>query len=286
VTYNLTDTQQELARWLVAERKAGRLDEFFSVSTDALGRAIIRDSTRFPFTEEGARILLLDCPSFTHAALDALAADGMLLAEGSVKKVRRFTFRRRLFDAVRNDFRDATAPAPHIHMPSGIPAMHLPQDLALPLERLRKKFPDASKLGFLVPPACGATTGKVIFHAIRSAAARHGLILVSAEEHPFHANPWTNLRTLMHACAFGIVVHEYSGGTQAGADLGLQIGYLLALNKPALVLRGSKAVAQTGDIMQSVCEEFDEDDAARTVTAQVETWLRESGIIVPSAVAA
>ncbi len=67
MTYNLTEMQKNLARWLVAERQAGRLEEFFSVTTDPFGRAAIRDNVRFPFTEEEARVLGRDCPGSAPA---------------------------------------------------------------------------------------------------------------------------------------------------------------------------------------------------------------------------
>ena len=277
MTHNLTETQQNLARWLVAERQAGRIDEFFSVATDAIGRAMIRDNTRFPYTEEGARILLLDCPSFTNPSLDALAAEGMLLAEGKIPALRRFTFRRRIYDAVRHDFRDQPA-LPQAHSAAASP--HAPHELALSLERLRRSHPDPAKLGCYIAPATHDGMGDTIFLALKKTAARHELAILSPEETQFHADPWANIRTILHGCSFGIVAYEYAGGEEPGANAGIAIGYLLALHKPVLLLRGCKVSPQQTDLLRESGEDFDEEDPEHSIPGIVERWLMENGVIL------
>jgi hypothetical protein len=275
MTHNLTENQQALAKWLVAERQAGRIDEFFSVTTDAYGRAMLRDSSRFPFNEEGARTLLLDCPSFTEASLDALVAEGMLLSERRAKAVRRFTFRRRILDAVRNDFRELPA------LPQIIAGtQHSPPEITLSLERLRRKHPDPARLGFLMAPPTQDRMSEAIVRTIIKTAARHEISILSPEGQ-FHADLWTNVRTLLHGCSFGIAIYEYAGGEEPRVNAGIEIGYLLALNKPVLLLQGRNVAEQPEDLMARFCVDFDEHDPAQTIPEQFERWLMNNGVIVP-----
>ncbi len=311
MTHNLTENQQALARWLVAERDAGRMTESFLVTTDRQGNAMLRESIRFPFTDEGARVLRLDCPSFTNAALDALVAEGMLMVEGSIETVRRFTFRRRLLDAVRNNFRTRAAmvPAPlaKVAAATALPApvqsaeppvfspaaaaplvtapgavAPVPRELAHSLERLRRRHPDTARLGCLLAPASNSSVCESIVRTIRKTAALHGLTLLGAHEQPFHADPWENVRTLLHGCSFAIAVYEHGGGEEPGVNMGAAVGYMLAMDRPLLLLRGLKAAPQPGEFLPGLCEVFDEDLPARSIPEVLERWLKDSGVADPS----
>src|SRR5438874_7357965 len=84
----------------------------------------------------------------------------------------------------------------------------LPPEISVSLERLREKYPDSKRLGFLIMRFSAAKPFTRIVEAIKATAAKHRLEVIRADEIQFHSDLWGNVRTLLHGCGFGIAVYE------------------------------------------------------------------------------
>lgn len=274
MTYNLTEKQKELARWLVGEHCAKRIgDAFQAYGSDRDIR--VGGHMTIPQSDDGNIMLMASCPSFNSDALDALSAEGML-HKLKFSRGARFTFTRRIVDAVRNNFADEAASTPLSTL-----AHSAPPELNLSLDRLHKKYPDPAKLGFLVMRFGPGKAFSAIVAAIKATAEKHGIAIVRADEYEFHAHLWENVRTFLHGCSFGVAVYERIEQEEPNANVGLEIGYLLAMNKPVLLLKERTVKEVQADLMGKLYKEFDEHDPAGTIPAQLERWLSDYGVIVP-----
>lgn len=275
MTYNLTEKQKELARWLVGEHHSKRLGDAFRIQPTRAGIAFaFQDNETFPYDDTGIAALRAACPSFDPAALDALAAEGFL-HEAQYCGLPRFTFTRRIFDAVRSGFADE----PTTTLLSTL-AHAAPPELNLSLDRLRKQYPDPAKLGFLIMRFTPGRVFGAIVAAIQETAAKYGIAIVRADQHNFHANLWENVQTFLHGCSFGVTVYERIEQDEPNANVGLEVGYLLAMNKPVLLLKERTVKTLQADLMGKLYKEFDEHDAAGTIPVQLERWLIDNGVIV------
>jgi hypothetical protein len=156
-----------------------------------------------------------------------------------------------------------------------------PSEIALSLERLRKKYPDASKLGFLVMRYAEGKPFQQIVKSIKTTAEKHGLAIIRADENDFHAHLWENVRTLLHGCSFGIAVYERIEREEPNANVGLEVGYLMAMNKPVLLLKDKTVPELQSDLAGKLYKNFDPYDTENTIPEQLTRWLEDSGIIVP-----
>lgn len=149
------------------------------------------------------------------------------------------------------------------------------------IDRLRTKCPDAKKLGFLVMRFAAAKPFKRIVDVIKETAGKHGLIIVRADENEFHSGLWENVRTHLHGCGFGIAVYERIKTNEPNANVGLEVGYFLAMNKPILLLKDNTVETNQSDLAGKLYKAFDPHDPEGTIPGQLTKWLEDYGIIVP-----
>jgi hypothetical protein len=154
-------------------------------------------------------------------------------------------------------------------------------EIAMSLERLRKKYPDQTKLGFLVMRFTKGKPFERIVEVIKRTAEKHGLVIIRADENEFHAHLWENVRTLLHGCGFGIAIYERIEREEPNANVGLEIGYLMAMNKPVLLLKDKTVGVLQADLAGKLYKSFDPHEPEKTIPDQLTAWLADNGIIVP-----
>lgn len=281
MTYNLTEKQKELAREIVRCVKHRWLEECFSIAWDGhnyySGFSPDIPREHFGFLERGP--------------LSALVASGLLLEFSATDSVMIphfsrtlpttyylsvYTVTQSLFAGVESNFAEEPEAAPLSTL-----AHAAPPELNLSLDRLRKKYPDPARLGFLIMRFGKAEPYGEIVKAIQETAARHGIAVVRADDHEFHADLWGNVRTFLHGCSFGVAIYERIEQDEPNANIGLEVGYLLAMGKPVLLLKERTLRTLQTDLMGRLYRVFDEHNAAGTIPGQLERWLIDNRVIVP-----
>jgi len=170
---------------------------------------------------------------------------------------------------------DAIAPVSTLAQPH-------PPEITISLDRLRSKFPDPKKFGFLIMRFTAAKPYKRIVEIIQNEAASLGLSIIRADEHEFHGELWGNVRTYLHGCGFGIAVYERIESNEPNANIGLEVGYLMAMNKPVLLLKDKTLETLQADLAGKLYKEFDPHNPEETIPSQLKKWLIDYGIVVPS----
>jgi hypothetical protein len=181
-----------------------------------------------------------------------------------------------IYTAVDTDFAEDESPRPISTL-----AQPHPPEIAMSLDRLREKYPDPKKLGFLVMRFTAAKPFQGIVDVIKRTGVSHGLDIIRADETEFHADLWGNVRTHLHGCGFGIAVYERIETNEPNANVGLEVGYLMAMNKPVLLLKDKTVATLQSDLTGKLYKTFDPHDPETTVPGQLTKWLEDNGIIVP-----
>jgi len=174
-----------------------------------------------------------------------------------------------------------SATMPTFAGPTAIVTEPHPPEIAVSLERLRKKYPDPTKLGFLVMRFAQGKPFQQIVEVIKRTAEKHGLAVMRADENDFHLDLLGNVRTLLHGCSFGIVIYERIETNEPNANVGLEVGYLMAMNKPVLLLKDKSVTALQSDLAGKLYKNFDPYEPDKTIPDQLTNWLADNGIIVP-----
>jgi len=150
----------------------------------------------------------------------------------------------------------------------------------MPLDRLRSKYPDPTKLGFLIMRFTAAKPFANIVGIIKETATKNGVVVVRADEHEFHSDLWSNIQTYLHGCGFGVAVYERIETDEPNANVGLEVGYLLAMRKPVLLLKDKTLETIQSDLAGKLYKTFDPRDPEGTIPPLLEKWLKDYGIVV------
>lgn len=121
-----------------------------------------------------------------------------------------------------------------------------------------------------------------IVDVIKKTAAMHGLEIIRADENEFHADLLSNVRTHLHGCGFGIAVYERIETDSPNANIGLEVGYLMAMSKPVLLLKDRTLESLHADLAGKLYKPFDPHDPEQTIPPVLTKWLEDYGIVVPN----
>ncbi len=120
-----------------------------------------------------------------------------------------------------------------------------------------------------------------IVEIIKQTGEQHGLTIIRADENEFHADLWGNVRTHLHGCGFGIAVYERIETNEPNANVGLEVGYLMAMNKPVLLFKDKTVETLPADLAGKLYKLFDPHDPEGTIPTQLTKWLEDYGIVIP-----
>ena len=169
---------------------------------------------------------------------------------------------------------DETNPTP-VAQPS-----QLPSEIAHSLARFRTDHPDPSKVGFLIMRFEDTDAHSAIQDAIKTTLREHDLTAVRADEKRYHDDLFYNVQTYLYGCSFGIAIFERITTEDFNPNVSLEVGYLLAMRIPVLLLKDQNLKAMQTDLVGKIYDPFDFQKPAETIPPKVEKWLRDKGIIV------
>jgi hypothetical protein len=157
-----------------------------------------------------------------------------------------------------------------------------PPEISISLGRLRERYPDYAKCGFLIMRFAQTEPYRRILRVIEETAQGHGLHVLRADLHDFHGDLLSNVRTYLHGCSFGIAVYERIESEEQNANVGLEVGYLMALNKPVLLLKDRTVPKLQTDLAGRLYRVFDPFDPEGTIPGELTKWFADQGIAVLS----
>jgi hypothetical protein len=158
-----------------------------------------------------------------------------------------------------------------------------PPEISISLDRLREIYPDYTKCGFLIMRFTATQPYRRIVDAINETARAHGLHILRADMHDFHSDLLSNIRTYLHGCSFGIAVYDRIESEELNANVGLEVGYLMALNKPVLLLKDRTLGRLQTDLVGRLYRAFDPFNPEDTIPPQLVKWFDDYGIAVSRA---
>ncbi|WP_298510817.1 hypothetical protein [uncultured Kordia sp.] len=97
----------------------------------------------------------------------------------------------------------------------------------------------SGKIGFLIRKFENRPDRNQLVELVKDCFLEKGLKIVDALEYTFHIQLWENIKTYMEHCSFGVVIIDNltpKTDNNFNPNTFLEIGYLLALGKPILIL--------------------------------------------------
>jgi hypothetical protein len=154
-----------------------------------------------------------------------------------------------------------------------------PTELAESLKKFRKDYPDRRKCAFIMM-RFGATKAHTdIVESIRNALSAHGINALRADDKDYHDDLFWNILTYIYSCSFGIAVFERIEQEEFNPNVSLEVGYMMALRKPVLLLKDRTLRNLNTDLMGKLYKTFDPQSISGSVKPQLLRWMKDKNII-------
>jgi hypothetical protein len=159
-------------------------------------------------------------------------------------------------------------------------AMNLPPlEIADSLRRFKAEFPEQIRVCFLMMRFGTTKAHNHIAESIKGVLKSFGIQGLRADDKQFHDDVIGNIRTYMHGCGFGVAVFERLEKDDFNPNVSLEVGYLLALGKPVLLLKDKTLQQLHTDLIGKLYRVFDPQDIASTIPNEVQQWLNDKGLV-------
>jgi len=128
------------------------------------------------------------------------------------------------------------------------------------LAHFKDDYPDPNKVAFIMMRFGETKAHDEIVKAIRSALDSHGIDGIRADDKQYHDDLFSNVMTYLYGCGFGITVFERIEADDFNPNVSLEVGYMLALNKPVCLLKDKTIKILQTDLVGKLYKEFDPQD--------------------------
>lgn len=256
---NLTETEKTALKFFVESIQNGVFGENFSVVWGASGPHI---KIKNGFTK---------APWFNRVTLDGLQQAGLILwrLSGTKAPTAVCTVKPKAFETVKNAFIESTMPNMNIE----------PTEIRDSLHAFRKKYPDPSKVAFIIMRFGKTQAHTRIAIAIKTALLKHGITALRADDFEFHDDLFLNILTYIYGCGFAVAFFERIQSDDPNPNVALEVGYMLALRKNVCLFKDQTLKALPTDLISKLYRDFDQTDPDQSISAPLENWLISKGII-------
>ncbi len=116
-----------------------------------------------------------------------------------------------------------------------------------------------------------------IVRVIQETTAKHGIAAMRADHKEYDDDTFSNIKTYMHGCGFGIAIFDRIEQEEFNPNVGLEVGYMMALNKPVLLLKDKTLKTLQADLNGKLYKPFDTRNPGTTLPSVIEKWLKDKG---------
>jgi nucleoside 2-deoxyribosyltransferase len=151
-------------------------------------------------------------------------------------------------------------------------------ELSLSLEKFRKNYPVTEKYGFLMMKFEDSRIQKEIIDVLKSHLLEKGIKLLRADDKWIADDLFDNIKTYMQGCSFGIALFDRINTDEFNPNVSLEIGYMMALNKPVLLLKDKTLKSLQTDLVGRLYHQFDFQNPEKTIPLVLDKWISDKEI--------
>lgn len=152
-------------------------------------------------------------------------------------------------------------------------------EIASGLEKIRKDYPVGTKIAFIIMKFGSTVIHQQMIQDIKDVLKKHNIIGLRADDKEYMDDLFLNVKVYMHACDFGIAIYERIISDDFNPNVSLEVGYLLGMKKPVMLLKDQTLKALNTDLTGKLYKEFDTTNTKETINKSIEKWLSDKGYI-------
>lgn len=155
----------------------------------------------------------------------------------------------------------------------------LPIEIQDSIESFFSDHPANTPSAFIMMRFSVTPAHKKITQAIRKALKPFGIRALRADEKEYHHDLFSNVLTYIHGCSFGIAVFERIDGDEFNPNVSLEVGYMLAIDKPVCFLKDRTLQTLPSDLIGKLYRSFDPQSPSKSIPPELRKWCEDRGLI-------
>jgi len=167
----------------------------------------------------------------------------------------------------------ATLKAEEIQEPNVVDKEKIPPEIVKSLHDFKNTYSGPKKVGFILMPFEKSEGYDKILKTIKNILQENDYFGVRADDKLFHNDVLYNILTYLHGCDFGIAIFDKSEVTTFNPNVSLEVGFLLALNKPVFLLKDKNLTMLQSDLAGKLYFEFDPQNIEQAISPMLKKWL-------------
>lgn len=112
----------------------------------------------------------------------------------------------------------------------------------------------------------------------RAEFQKHGVTLLRADDHAYSPDLFTNVRTYMYGCSFGVAVFDRIESNEFNPNVSLELGFMMGLQKPVCILKDRTLTTLPSDLVGKLYIDFDAHDLTAGLEAEISKWMASNEI--------
>lgn len=152
------------------------------------------------------------------------------------------------------------------------------EEINHPLQNFRKDYGSSEKCGFLMMKFEDSKIQIEIMEIIKNHFKGKGIKILRADDKWYADDLLTNIKTYMHGCSFGVALFDRINTNYFNPNVSLEIGYMMAMNKPILFLKDSTLNSLHTDLIGKLYHEYDFQSPEKTLPLVIDKWVIDKEI--------
>lgn len=152
-------------------------------------------------------------------------------------------------------------------------------EIASGLEKIRQDYPVGKKIAFIIMKFGSTSVHQQMIQDIKDILAKHNIVGLRADDKEYMDDLFLNVKVYMHTCDFAIAVYERIVSDEFNPNVSLEVGYLLGMKKPVMLLKDQTLKALNTDLTGKLYKEFDTTKTKESINTAIEKWLKDKGYI-------
>jgi uncharacterized protein YodC (DUF2158 family)/nucleoside 2-deoxyribosyltransferase len=152
---------------------------------------------------------------------------------------------------------------------------NIPVAIRESLMNFKSEHPSESKAAFIMMRFGRTRSHDEMVESVKSTLATYGIIGLRADDKQYNDDLFSNIQTYIHGCGFGIAIFERIDSDDYNSNVGLEIGYTIALGKKVCLLKDQTMRTLQSDLMGRLYQPFDTRDASNCIPKVLTKWLKD-----------
>ncbi len=153
-----------------------------------------------------------------------------------------------------------------------------PNEIQNSLSEFRKDHPNPNRTAFLIMRFRDKPIYNKIVSELKMIFENNRITLLRADDKEYHSDLFLNLQTYMHGCGIGVAVLDRIQEDDFNPNVSFEIGYMMSLFKPVLLLKDETIKTMQADLMGKLYKSFDPHSLEDTIKHSTQKWIQDKGL--------